>query len=264
MQAAGMTFSEMQNRVALALDVTTGDTDGLPTSAAERTLIERAINDAIPLVASAADWSWLRADVAIRIGEGAPGLIDADDESRYALPPHVHGQPLGLVYFKNVSSATTGELKRVNVSDVRSALLENSNPGNPRLCAFGQPSLGTVQVGQRSSWEMILYPVPLVPANVYATFEAKAAKFVLPGERGPWAAEVDQVVVDCAIVLMARRGKVAERVSLQELEGVYARSLTMAAAKDADRQPRTTGRPKSVTERGVTMSYRFYPDPATL
>lgn len=250
MQLAGLTFGDMQNRVALSMDLTIGE-DGLPTSESERTMVANALNDAISEVYGIHEFSWSRRERSFTIGTGSPNMVNSDP-TRYALPQGAEGQPTSRVLFTTVGGGTSGSIYATNLRAVRDRLNENTSTGVPTFCAFHQP--GIANLGSLSTWEMTVYPSPAAVYTVTATFEHRPAKFVMASERGPWGAECDSAIVEGAKRILARRGKLNERISIRDQDRIFAEAIAVAVQKDKDRHPRNSDIRYTPEPRGVTYS----------
>lgn len=254
MQFAGLTFNDMQNRVAVALSVTIGS-DGLPADANERTLIQNAINDTIIEVYGTHEFNWSRREHSFAIGTGSPQMVN-EDPSRYLLPNGAEGFPVGRVSFSTPGGGSSGNVYMTTVSAVRERLLDSSSTGAPIGCAFHQPMLATL--GNRGSWEMLVYPRPATAYTITAMFETPPAKFVLGSEMGPWSVECDLAIVEGAKRNVARTGKMPTHVSILDCERMFAEALARAVAKDTERHPRNQNSRSAPMYRGVSYSNVFF------
>lgn len=253
MQYAGLTFGEMQNRVALELDLTVGS-DGLPTSAVELKMVRDAINDTISQVYGEHEFAWCSRERTFAIGTDAPNMIQSDP-TRYALPSGAEGQPSSKVAFAAVSGGQRGTIYVSTVHAVRERLNDSSSTGTPLVCAFHQPLLATL--GGLAPWEMVVYPSPAAAYNVTAKFESRPHKLVMNEEKGPWGAECDWAIVAGAKRILARRGKLSKHSTIQDAERQFADALAVAIVKDKERFHRGQGEREVVTGRGVIYSDRF-------
>lgn len=256
MQRGGLTFSEMQNRVALAVDATTGE-DGTPTDAKVAALIKNAINDAIVSVYGSHDWTFRKAEISIVVGEDSPNLVSASNLTKYNLPAGAVGSPVGRVTIVAPNSQCSDFLSVAGYDAVRRSINDSpTTTGRPRVIAFAQPFDATTSLTQRRSWEMHVYPAPDAAYTITGVFEMGPAKFVQQTEVGPWTPDIDHVVVARAVCIFADRGKVPATMSRVELEQKYLAMLAEAKRQDNDRKPRSRDRAQSfITHRNVAPFY---------